>query len=64
MLNMWIPNINQTYIFTECRGTQEARQKFYIPEHLHEALGPDEGSVRNVLLLIYEKHQIVQFNIN
>jgi len=30
--------------------TQEARQKYNIPEYLHDALGPDEEPIKNIKL--------------
>ena len=38
------------HIITECRDTQEAWQKFDIPEHLHDALGPDEDIIQKFVL--------------
>jgi len=37
------------HIITEFRDTQEAQQKYSIP-HLHNALGPDEESIKNIKL--------------
>jgi len=40
------------HIITECKDTQEARQKYNIPEHIHNTLGPDEESIKNILLFM------------
>lgn len=43
--------LSQTYRY---RMYRHAKIRFNIPEHFHEALGPDEESIENVSLLIKE----------
>jgi len=40
------------HIIIECRDTKEVRHKFNISEHLHDALGPDEKSIQNIILFL------------